>query len=131
MRCMPIGELSFRDRENEPRVAVLSCLRGATFLWSSPMRSFIALLAPAFIGLAFMSTDASARPFGGGARMGGFHGGFHGGFRGHGFRGFGPLVGVGVGLPLVSAKFCVVVPPEETFTLLAAALEYPAAVTFT
>lgn len=71
------------------------------------MRSFIALLAAAFIGLAFMSTDASARPFGGGGfRAGGFHGGFHGGgFRGgFGHRGFGfPLVGAAVGLGLAAS----------------------------
>ena len=63
------------------------------------MRSLIALLTAAFIGLAFMSSDASARPFGGG-----FHaGGFHGGFRHGGFRGFGPLVGVDVGLGLAAS----------------------------
>ena len=73
------------------------------------MRSFIALLAAAFIGLVFASTDASARPFGGGGmraggfHAGGFHGGFHGGFRHGGFRGFGPLVGVGVGLGLAGS----------------------------
>ena len=69
------------------------------------MRSIIAILAAAFIGLAFVSTDASARPFGGGGfRAGGFHGGgFHPGFRGHGFRGFGPLAGVGVGLGLAAS----------------------------
>ena len=54
------------------------------------MRSFIALLAAAFIGLAFASTEASARPMGGGFRHGGF-------------RGFGPLVGVGVGLGLAAS----------------------------
>ncbi|TMJ01973.1 MAG: sulfur globule protein precursor [Alphaproteobacteria bacterium] len=65
------------------------------------MRSLIAILAAAFIGLAFVSTDASARPFGGhGFHGGGFHGGFHGGFRG---RGFGPLLGVGVGLGLAAS----------------------------
>ncbi len=47
------------------------------------MRTFIAILAAAFISLAFASTDASARPGGGGFRSGGFRGGFHGG----GFRG--------------------------------------------
>jgi hypothetical protein len=82
------------------------------------MRSLIALVAAAFIGLAFMSSDASARPFGGGFHGGGFHGGgfhgggfrggfhgggFRGGFRHGGFRGFGPLVGVGVGLGLASS----------------------------
>jgi hypothetical protein len=56
----------------------------------------------AVIGLAFVSTDASARPFGGGFRGGGFHGGFHGGFRGPGFRGFGPGIGLGVGLGLAA-----------------------------
>jgi hypothetical protein len=65
------------------------------------MRSFIALLTAAFIGLAFTPTTASARPLGGGFHGGGFHGGFHGGFR-PGFRGFGPLVGVGVGLGLAA-----------------------------
>ena len=71
------------------------------------MRSLIAILAAAFIGLVFTPTDASARPFGGGFHGGfhggGFHPGFRGGFRGHGFRGFGPLVGVGVGLGLASS----------------------------
>jgi hypothetical protein len=72
------------------------------------MRSFIAILAAAFIGLAFAPTAASARPFGGGGfHGGGFHGGgFHGGgFRGGGFRhgGFGfPLVGAAVGLGLAA-----------------------------
>ncbi len=64
------------------------------------MRSFIALLAAAFIGLAFMSTDASARPFGGGFH-GGFHG-FHGGFHHRGF-GFAPFVGAAVGLGIASS----------------------------
>jgi hypothetical protein len=63
------------------------------------MRSFIAILTAAFIGLAFASTAASARPFGGGFH--GFHGGFHGGFR-PGFRGFGPAVGIGLGLGLAA-----------------------------
>ena len=71
------------------------------------MRSLIAILAAAFIGLVFTPSDASARPFGGGFHGGfhggGFHPGFRGGFRGHGFRGFGPLVGVGVGLGLASS----------------------------
>ena len=82
------------------------------------MRSFIALLAAAVIGLAFVPTDASARPFGGGGfrgggfHAGGFHGGgfhgggfrgFHGGFRHGGFRGFGPLIGAGVGLGLAAS----------------------------
>lgn len=83
------------------------------------MRSFMAILAAAFIGLAFVSTDASARPGGGGFRGSGFHGGFHGGgfrgfhgggfrsgfhggFRGHGFRRFGPAVAVGLGLGLAA-----------------------------
>src|SRR4051812_37836879 len=77
------------------------------------MRSFIAILAAAFIGLAFAPTAASARPFGGGHGFhgggfhgGGFHGGgFHGGFRhgGFGHRGFGfPLVGAAVGLGLAA-----------------------------
>src|SRR5437763_8173459 len=64
------------------------------------MRSFVAILTAAFIGLAFMPTEASARPFGGGFH--GFHGGFHGGFR-PGFRRFGPAVGVGLGLGLAAA----------------------------
>ena len=64
------------------------------------MRSFIAILAAAFIGLAFMSTDASARPFGGGFHSG-FHG-FHGGFRHRGF-GFAPFVGAAVGLGIASS----------------------------
>ena len=69
------------------------------------MRSFLAIVTAAVIGLAFVSTDASARPFGGGFRGGGFHGGFHGGFRGGGFhRGFGfaPFVGAAVGLGLAA-----------------------------
>jgi hypothetical protein len=68
------------------------------------MRTLMAILAAAVIGLAFTPSDASARPFGGGGfRAGGFHGGFHGGFRGHGFRRFGPAVGVGLGLGLAGA----------------------------
>ena len=61
-------------------------------------RSIIAALSAAVIGLAFVSTAASARP-GGGFRGGGFHG-FHGGFRGGfhgGFRRFGPGIGLGIG----------------------------------
>ena len=67
-------------------------------------RSIIAALSAAVIGLAFVSTAASARPggggFGGGGgfRGGGFHG-FHGGFHG-GFRRFGPGIGLGIGLGL-------------------------------
>jgi hypothetical protein len=101
-------EFSFQDCENEPRAAVLSCCKGDAgrrFWWSSPMRSFIAILTAAFIGLVFASTDASARSFGGGFRGGGFHGfngGFHGGFRGPGFRRFGPAVGIGLGLGLAA-----------------------------
>lgn len=67
-------------------------------------RSIIAALSAAVIGLAFVSTAASARGMGGGFRGGGgFHGGFHeGGFRhgGFGFRRFGPGVGFGIGLGL-------------------------------
>jgi hypothetical protein len=74
------------------------------------MRSLIAILAAAFIGLCFTPNSASAR-------FGGFHGGgFHGGFHGGGFRpgwggrwhrgfhpGFGfPLVGAAVGLGLAA-----------------------------
>jgi hypothetical protein len=74
------------------------------------MRSLIAILAAAVIGLAFTPTSASARMGGmGGFHGGGFHGGgFHGGFRGGGFRGgfhrgFGfPLVGAAVGLGLAA-----------------------------
>jgi hypothetical protein len=69
------------------------------------MRSFIAILAAAFISLTFAATDASARP-GGGFRSGGFHGGFHGGgFRGFhgGFRPGFPLVGAAVGLGLAAS----------------------------
>lgn len=68
-------------------------------------RSMIAALSAAVIGLAFVSTAASARPGGGGFRGGGFHG-FHGGFRGggfhrgFGFRHFGPGIGLGIGLGL-------------------------------
>jgi hypothetical protein len=78
------------------------------------MRSLIAILAAAFIGLAFVSDSASARPMGGGFRGGGFHGGFHGGgfrhggFRHHGFhRGFGfaPFVGAAVGLGIAGAAY--------------------------
>jgi hypothetical protein len=62
-------------------------------------RSIIAALSAAVIGLAFVSTAASARPGGGGGfRGGGFHG-FHGGFHG-GFRRFGPGIGLGIGLGL-------------------------------
>src|SRR4051794_5474820 len=82
--------------------------RGDLFSGVNHMRSLIALVAAALIGLTFTPSDASARPFGGGFRGGGFHGGFHGGgfgggFRHGGFRGFGPLVGVGVGLGLASS----------------------------
>ena len=68
------------------------------------LRAIIAVVAAAFIALAFTSTEASARF--GGARGGGFHGGFHGGFRGgfghggFGFRRFGPGIGLGLGLGL-------------------------------
>jgi hypothetical protein len=64
------------------------------------MRSLIAILAAAFIGLAFTPTSASAR-FGGGFHGGGFHGGFgfHPGFR----RGF-PFVGAAVGLGLAASS---------------------------
>ena len=65
-------------------------------------RSIIAALSAAVIGLAFVSTAASARGMGGGGFRGGgggFHG-FHGGFHhgGFGFRRFGPGIGFGVGL---------------------------------
>ena len=92
------------------------------------MRSLIAILTAAFIGLTFASDSASARPGGGGFRGGGFHGGgfhgggfrggfagggFRGGFHGGGFRhggfhhrgfrpGF-PLVGAAVGLGLAAS----------------------------
>ncbi len=63
------------------------------------MRSFLAVLTAAFIGLTFVPTDASARPFGGGFRGGGFRGGgFNHGFYGGGFRRFGPGIGLGLGL---------------------------------
>ncbi len=62
------------------------------------LRPIIAIVAAAFIALAFTSTEASARF--GGFRGGGFHGGFHGGFRGGGFRRFGPGIGLGLGLGL-------------------------------
>ena len=68
------------------------------------MRSFIALLTAAFIGLAFTPTAASARPFGGGFHGGGFHGGFHGGFGHRGF-GFAPFVGAAVGLGIAGATY--------------------------
>jgi hypothetical protein len=64
-------------------------------------RSMIAALSAAVIGLAFVSTAASARPGGGGFRGGGFHGFHGGGFnRGFGFRRFGPGIGLGIGLGL-------------------------------
>ena len=70
------------------------------------LRPIIALVAAAFIALAFMPTEASARGgfggfHGGGFHGGGFHGGgFHGGFHhgGFGFRRFGWGVGLGLGL---------------------------------
>jgi len=65
------------------------------------IKSAIALIAAAFIGLAATADTASARPGGGG-----FHGGFHGGgFRGGygGFRRFGPGLGIGLGLGLAGA----------------------------
>ena len=70
------------------------------------MRSFIAILTAAFIGLAFTPTSASARM--GGFHGGGFHGGFHGcgfrgGFRHGGFRGGFPFVGAAVGLGLAAS----------------------------
>jgi hypothetical protein len=88
------------------------------------MRSLIAILTAAFIGLTFAAESASARPGGGGFRGGGFHGGgfhgggfrggfhgggfrhggfHHGGFRHHGFRGGFPLVGAAVGLGLAAS----------------------------
>jgi hypothetical protein len=66
------------------------------------IKSSIAILAAAFIGLAATADTASARPGGGGFRGGGFHGGFHGGFRGPGFRRFGPGLGLGLGLGLAA-----------------------------
>lgn len=98
------------------------------------MRSLIAILTAAFIGLTFASDSASARPGGGGFRggggfhAGGFHGGgfrggftgggfrggwagrpgwgggWHGGFRHHGFRPGFPLVGAAVGLGLAASS---------------------------
>jgi len=66
------------------------------------MRSFIAILTAAFIGLAFTPSTASARM--GGFHGGGFHGGFHGGgFRHGGFRGGFPFVGAAVGLGLAAS----------------------------
>jgi hypothetical protein len=72
------------------------------------VRPIIAIAASALLSLAVFSTEASARPGGGGFRGGGFAaggfrgggfrgGGFRGGFR-PGFRGFGPAVGLGLGL---------------------------------
>ena len=79
------------------------------------MRSLIAILAAAFIGLTFASDSASARQGGGGFRGGGFHGGgFRGGFHGGGFRhggfrhggfGFAPFVGAAVGLGIAGATY--------------------------
>src|SRR4051812_26149623 len=71
----------------------------------SVMRPIIAVVAAAFIALAFAPTEASARGGFGGFRGGGFHGGFHGGgfrggFHGGGFRRFGPGIGLGLGLGL-------------------------------
>ena len=84
------------------------------------MRSLIAILTAAFIGLAFTPTTASARMggfHGGGFHGGGFHaGGFRGGWAGGGFRpGWGggwhrgfrpgfPLVGAAVGLGLAASS---------------------------
>lgn len=73
------------------------------------IKTTIALVAAAFIGLAATADSASARPGGGGFRGGGFHGG--GGFRGggfyrgggYGFRRFGPGLGIGLGLGLAGA----------------------------
>jgi hypothetical protein len=81
------------------------------------MRSLIAILTAAFIGLAFTPTSASARMggfhgggfHGGGFHGGGFRGGFagggfrHGGFHHGGFRGGFPLVGAAVGLGLAAS----------------------------
>ena len=95
------------------------------------MRSLIAILTAAFIGLTFATDSASARPGGGGFRggggfhgggfhgggfRGGFHGGGfrHGGFHGGGFRhggfhhrgfGFAPFVGAAVGLGIAGATY--------------------------
>ena len=83
------------------------------------MRSLIAILTAAFIGLAFTPTSASARMggfhgggfHGGGFHGGGFRGGFagggfrHGGFHHHGFRGGFPFVGAAVGLGLAAASY--------------------------
>jgi hypothetical protein len=66
-------------------------------------RSIIAALSAAVIGLALVSTAATARGMGGGGFRGG-GGGFHGGFRGGGFHGgfrrVGPGIGLGIGLGL-------------------------------
>ena len=51
------------------------------------MRPIIAVVAAALLALTFFSTEASARPGGGG-----FRGGFH---RGVGFRHFGPRLAFG------------------------------------
>ena len=73
------------------------------------MRSFIAILTAAFIGLAFTPTSASARWGGGHGFHGGFHGGFPHGFGGFHHRGFGfgfaPLVGAAVGLGIAGATY--------------------------
>ena len=76
-------------------------------------RSIIAALSAAVIGLAFVSTAASARPGGGGMRGGNFHG-FHGGF--HGFRRFGPGIGfgIGVGYPYYAYNGCLA--PRRVWT---------------
>lgn len=77
------------------------------------IKSCIAICAAALMGLALVSTEASARGgFGGGGFRGGggFHGGgfrggpgFRGGFvRGPGFRRFGPGLGIGLGLGLAA-----------------------------
>lgn len=77
------------------------------------LRPIIALATAGFVALAIAPTEASARPFGGGGGFhgggfhgGGFHGGgFRGGFRGGGFgyRGYGPALGIGLGLGLAGA----------------------------
>ena len=68
------------------------------------MRSLIAILTAAFIGLAFTPTSASARFGGGGFHGGGFHGGglagrgYGGRFYGHRHTAFyGPLIYDGYG----------------------------------
>src|SRR3954471_5682721 len=101
-------DFSFSVMKTKQPLRCYASQEGRPLWWSKHMRSLIALVAAAFIGLAFTPSDASARPFGGhgfgGHAFHGGFGGFHGGFRHGGFRGAGfPLVGAGVGLVLAAS----------------------------